>query len=126
MSESKDGKIILNASDVINALLHQRQSQQHLATQESVENLQRETEANINNLRSETRANIDALRSETKANFVTVDKRFEQVDKRFEQVDKRFDTLESKFDRLQWFIVGAALAIIFKDNIFHLLNSVHL
>ncbi|WP_225813108.1 hypothetical protein [Photorhabdus antumapuensis] len=40
------------------------------------------------------------------------------MDKRFESIDKRFDKLEGKFDRLQWFIIAAALALLFKEYIF--------
>ena len=108
MSDSKDDKITFNTSDVINALLHQRQSQQHLATQESVE----------------------SLRRETATNFTAVEKRIEQVESTVKELkqdtNKRFDKLERKFYRLQWFIVAAALVIIFKDNLFHLFGAVHL
>ncbi|WP_323835716.1 hypothetical protein [Photorhabdus africana] len=96
MSGSDDKKIEFNTSDVLNALLHRGQNMQHLATQESVDNLRRETEVN----------------------FESIDKRFDVMDKRFESIDKRFDKLEGKFDRLQWFIVAAALALLFKEYIF--------
>ncbi|UIA90052.1 hypothetical protein LU631_09760 [Erwinia tracheiphila] len=96
MQLSEDKKVEFSTSDILNALLHRGQNMQHLATQESVDNLRRESEANFNQ----------------------ISKRFEQVDKRFEQADKRFDKLESKLDRLQWFIVAAALALIFKDYLF--------
>ncbi|USS95179.1 hypothetical protein M5J15_11270 [Serratia symbiotica] len=86
---SEDKKVEFNTSDVLNALLHRGQNMQHLATQESVDNLRRESEVSFN-----------------------------QVNRRFEQVDKRFDKLENKLDRLQWFIVGAARALIFKDYLF--------
>lgn len=62
-----------------------------------------------------TKRDLDDLRKD-------MDVRFEQVDKRFEQVDKRFDKLESKFDRVQWFIVAAALGLIFKERIARLLS----
>ncbi len=101
---SEDKKVEFSTSDVLNALLHRGQNMQHLATQESVDNLRRESEANFN---------------QVNRRFEQVDKRFEQVDKRFEQVDKRFDKIESKLDRLQWFIVAAALALIFKDYLFN-------
>ncbi|EYU14012.1 hypothetical protein [Photorhabdus aegyptia] len=96
MSSSDDKKIEFSTSDVLNALLHRGQNMQHLATQESMDNLRRETEAN----------------------FASLNKRFESIDKRFESIDKRFDKLEGKFDRLQWFIVAAALALLFKEYIF--------
>ncbi|EQC1804220.1 hypothetical protein ACY2UF_004207 [Escherichia coli] len=38
-------------------------------------------------------------------------------------VDKRLDKLETKFDRIQWFIVAAALALIFKDYIFRFMGA---
>ncbi|MER2473000.1 hypothetical protein [Photorhabdus laumondii] len=103
MSGSDDKKIEFNTSDVLNALLHRGQNMQHLATQESVDNLRRETEVNF--------ASLDKR-------FESIDKRFESIDKRFESIDKRFDKLEGKFDRLQWFIVAAALALLFKEYIF--------
>ena len=101
-----DQKIELSTSDVVNALLHARQSEHHYATQESVDN----------------------LKDQNKVRFDQVDKQFEQVkqqfaqvDKRFEQVDKRFDLVEKKIDRLLWFIVAASLTAIFKDNILNFL-----
>jgi len=100
---SEDKKVEFSTSDVLNALLHRGQNMQHLATQESVDNLRRESEVSFN---------------QVNRRFEQVDKRFEQIDRRFEQVDKRFDKLENKLDRLQWFIVGAALALIFKDYLF--------
>lgn len=70
-----------------------------------------------------------------------MDTRFEQVSDKFAQVEKtladqksetnrRFDELKadnrhtnSKIDRLQWFIVAAALALIFKDYVFRALSA---
>ncbi|AWK14320.1 hypothetical protein CCS41_07285 [Candidatus Fukatsuia symbiotica] len=80
-----------------------------------------------------TDAKIAEVRKDMDVRFEQVDKRFEQVDKRFEQADKslndfkqetikRFDKLESKFDRVQWFIVAAALTLIFKEHITRLLG----
>jgi len=81
-------KIELSTSDVVNALLHAKQSEHHYATQESVDNLKEQMNV-----------------------------RFEQVDKRFEQVDKSIFQVDKKLDRLQWFIVAACLVVVFKDNI---------
>ncbi|MEB7740972.1 hypothetical protein NGB58_17200 [Escherichia coli] len=106
---SDDKKIEFSTSDVLNALLHKGQSLQHLATQESVENLRRETKEGIDTIRRETKEGIDTIRRETNV--------------RFEQIDKRLDKLETKFDRLQWFIVAAALALIFKDYIFRIIGA---
>ncbi len=88
-------KIELSTSDVVNALLHAKQSEHHYATQESVDN----------------------LKEQMNVRFEQVDKRFEQVDKRFEQVGKSIFQLDKKLDRLQWFIVAACLVVVFKDNI---------
>jgi len=95
-------KIELSTSDVVNALLHAKQSEHHYATQESVDNLKEQM-----NVRFE----------QVDKNFEQVDKRFEQVDKRFEQVDKSIFQVDKKLDRLQWFIVAACLVVVFKDNI---------
>ena len=92
-------KIELSTSDVVNALLHARQSEHHYATQESVDN----------------------LKEQVNKQFEQVDKRFEQVDKRFEQVDKQLVRVDKKLDRLSWFLVAAALTAIFKDNILNML-----
>lgn len=89
---SDDKKIEFSTSDVLNALLHRQQNMQHLATQESVDNLRRE-----------------------------VDSRFNSLQNQLISVDKRLDKLETKFDRLQWFIIAAALALIFKEYIFRFL-----
>ncbi|EPB1911953.1 TPA: hypothetical protein SI456_004530 [Escherichia coli] len=91
---SDDKKIEFSTSDVLNALLHRQQNMQHLATQESVDNLRRE-----------------------------VDSRFNSLQNQLISVDKRLDKLETKFDRLQWFIVAAALALIFKDYIFRIIGA---
>ncbi|MGV3345631.1 hypothetical protein ACGVWS_07750 [Enterobacteriaceae bacterium LUAb1] len=106
----EDKKVEFSTSDVLNALLHRGQNLQHLATQESVDNLRRETEANF--------IQVNRRFESVDKRFESVDKRFEQMDRRFEQIDKRFDKLESKIDRLHWFIVTAALALIFKEYIF--------
>ncbi|EPW6060240.1 hypothetical protein ACWNGG_005113 [Escherichia coli] len=91
---SDDKKIEFSTSDVLNALLHRQQNMQHLATQESVDNLRRE-----------------------------IDGRFNSLQNQLISVDKRLDKLETKFDRLQWFIVAAALALIFKDYIFRMIGA---
>ncbi|AWK42518.1 hypothetical protein GPY51_01375 [Photorhabdus laumondii subsp. laumondii] len=124
MSGSDDKKIEFNTSDVLNALLHRGQNMQHLATQESVDNLRRETEVNFASL-DKCFESIDKRFESVEKRFELIDRRFESIDKRFdvmdkrfESIDKRFDKLEGKFDRLQWFIVAAALALLFKEYIF--------
>ncbi|MCW7549041.1 hypothetical protein OO184_14125 [Photorhabdus sp. APURE] len=117
MSDSDDKKIEFSTSDVLNALLHRGQNMQHLATQESVDNLRRETEANFVSLDKRFES-IDKRFESVDKRFELIDRRFESLDKRLDVMDKRFDKLEGKFDRLQWFIVAAALALLFKDYIF--------
>ncbi|MFD0707910.1 hypothetical protein C6H64_19870 [Photorhabdus luminescens] len=117
MSGSDDKKIEFSTSDVLNALLHRGQNMQHLATQESVDNLSRETEANFASLDKRFES-IDKRFESVDKRFELIDRRLEVMDKRFESIDKRFDKLEGKFDRLQWFIVAAALALLFKEYIF--------
>ncbi len=117
MSSSDDKKIEFSTSDVLNALLHRGQNMQHLATQESVDNLRRETEANFASLDKRFES-IDKRFESVDKRFELIDRRLEVMDKRFESIDKRFDKLEGKFDRLQWFIVAAALALLFKEYIF--------
>ncbi|HAY0233575.1 TPA: hypothetical protein U0F11_004806 [Escherichia coli] len=95
---SDDKKIEFSTSDVLNALLHRQQNMQHLATQESVDNLRREMDTRLN----------------------VIDKR---LDKMEQETERRFNKLETKFDRLQWFIVAAALALIFKDYIFRVIGA---
>jgi len=102
-------KIELSTSDVVNALLHAKQSEHHYATQESVDNLKEQI-----NVRFEQ---VDKRFEQVDKRFEQVDKRFEQVDKRFEQVDKSIFQVDKKLDRLQWFIVAACLVVVFKDNI---------
>ena len=99
-------------ADVLNALLHRHQNMQHLATQESVDNLRREIDSRFN----ASQENIDNLRRE-------VDSRFNSLQNQLMSVDKRLDKLETKFDRLQWFIVAAALALIFKDYILRFMGA---
>ncbi|EHQ9350431.1 hypothetical protein NUR12_004321 [Salmonella enterica] len=110
-------KIEFSQSDVLNAILHRGQNLQHLATQESVDSLRRETEAHFNQMDNRFNS-IEKRFEQVDKRFEQTDKRFEQVDKRFEQIDKRFDKLESKMDKILWFIVAAALAVVFKDYIF--------
>ncbi|EQC1804219.1 hypothetical protein ACY2UF_004206 [Escherichia coli] len=45
---SDDKKIEFSTSDVLNSLLHRQQNMQHLATQESVDNLRREIDSRFN------------------------------------------------------------------------------
>ncbi|MXE58638.1 hypothetical protein [Escherichia coli] len=109
---SDDKKIEFSTSDVLNALLHRQQNMQHLATQENVDNLRREIDSRFNS----SQDNVDNLRRE-------VDSRFNSLQNQLVSVDKRLDKLEIKFDRLQWFIVAAALALIFKDYIFRIIGA---
>ncbi|EQB99167.1 hypothetical protein [Photorhabdus temperata] len=126
MSDSDDKKIEFSTSDVLNALLHRGQNMQHLATQESVDNLRRENEASFTSLKSDINQRFEAMDKEFSQRFESMDKafnqRFESMDKafnqRFESVDIRLNKLEGKFDRLQWSIVAATLALLFKEYIF--------
>ncbi|WP_387463932.1 hypothetical protein [Photorhabdus sp. RM323S] len=148
MSDSDDKKIEFSTSDVLNALLHRGQNMQHLATQESVDNLRRENEASFTSLKSDINQRFEAMDKALNQRFEAADKaldqrfeaadkaldqRFEALDKefnqrfgsmdkgvnqRFESVDMRLSKLEGKFDRLQWSIVAATLAFLFKEYIF--------
>lgn len=117
---SDDKKIEFSTSDVLNALLHKGQSLQHLATQESVENLRRETKEGMDTIRRETKEGVDSIRRETSARFEQIDKRLDRME---QETERRFNKMENKFDRLQWFIVAAALALIFKDYIFRIIGA---
>ncbi|MQL46812.1 hypothetical protein GEA64_01925 [Photorhabdus khanii] len=126
MSDSDDKKIEFSTSDVLNALLHRGQNMQHLATQESVDNLRRENEASFTSLKFDINQRFEAMDKAFNQRFEAMDKafnqRFETMDKtfnqRFESVDVRLSKLEGKFDRLQWSIVAATLAFLFKEYIF--------
>lgn len=102
---NKQQQIQIPAEKLVDALLHARQFEQHYATQESVDN----------------------LRVQINEKFSRVDERFVQMEKRLDKMEadtsRRFDKLETKFDRLQWFIVAAALALIFKDYLFKMLGA---
>ncbi|EEU9452352.1 hypothetical protein ID388_005014 [Escherichia coli] len=127
---SDDKKIEFSTSDVLNALLHRQQNMHHLATQESVDNLRRDIDSRFNS----SQENVDSLRREIDGRFNSsqdnvdnlrreVDSRFNSLQNQLVSVDKRLDKLETKFDRLQWFIVAAALALIFKDYIFRFMGT---
>ncbi|ETS30331.1 hypothetical protein BB987_00375 [Photorhabdus temperata] len=126
MSDSDDKKIEFSTSDVLNALLHRGQNMQHLATQESVDNLRRENEASFTSLKFDINQRFEAMDKAFNQRFEAMDKafnqRFETMDKtfnqQFESVDVRLSKLEGKFDRLQWSIVAATLAFLFKEYIF--------
>lgn len=113
---SDDKKIEFSTSDVLNALLHRQQNMQHLATQESVDNLRREIDSRFNS----SQESVDNLRREMDTRLNVIDKR---LDKMEQETERRFNKLETKFDRLQWFIVAAALALIFKDYIFRIIGA---
>ncbi|HAP0140062.1 TPA: hypothetical protein IRQ32_004146 [Escherichia coli] len=126
-----DKKIEFSTSDVLNALLHKGQSLQHLATQESVENLRRETKEGMDTVRREMDARmnavdkrLDRMEQETERRFNKLEQETERRFNKLEQeTGQRFNKLETKFDRLQWFIVAAALALIFKDYIFRFMGT---
>ena len=109
-------KIELSTSDVVNALLHAKQSEHHYATQESVDNLKEQINVRFEQV-DKRFEQVDKRFEQVEKNFEQVNKRFEQVDKRFEQVDKSIFQVDKKLDRLQWFIVAACLVVVFKDNI---------
>ncbi|WP_339056511.1 hypothetical protein [Candidatus Regiella endosymbiont of Tuberolachnus salignus] len=96
-----------------------------VATKRDLDDLRKDMDAGFEKTDAQiasVRKDMDVRFEQVDMRFEQVDKRFEQVDKRFEQVDKRFDKLESKFDRVQWFIVAAALGLIFKEQIARLLG----
>ena len=110
-------KIELSTSDVVNALLHARQSEHHYATQESVDNLKDQMNTRFESMQEQMNTRFESMQEQMNTRFESVDQRFEQVDKRFDQIDKRFEQSDKKLDRIQWFIVAAALTALFKDNI---------
>ncbi|MNT70113.1 hypothetical protein D3C72_2084690 [compost metagenome] len=67
------------------------------------------------------------MRRENEASFDSTNSRISQVEKSISELksdtNRRFDKLDSKLDRLQWFIVAAALAMIFKDQIFKIASA---
>lgn len=81
------------------------------------------TDAEIANVHKDLSAEITDLRKEITWRFEQIDEKFIQIDKKFEQIDRRFDRLEIKFERLQWFIVAAALGLIFKEQIVRLMGA---
>lgn len=65
-------KIEISHSDVLNALLHNRQQEQHFATQESVDNLKER----LMSFESKTDENFKDVRSELKEQSSRMDKLF--------------------------------------------------
>ncbi|MEJ3634370.1 hypothetical protein [Vibrio vulnificus] len=115
MSDEK--KIEFSQSDVLNALLHMRGSEQHYATQESVDNVKER----LTRFEHQTEKRFDAVHESINEFKALTDKRFEQVhesinelradtEKRFESMDKRFDKMESKMDKLLFLIIGLFIA----------------
>ncbi|MGR5456217.1 hypothetical protein, partial [Vibrio alfacsensis] len=90
MSDEK--KIEFSQSDVLNALLHQRNHEQHFATQDSVDNV-KEHLARFEQQTDKRFSDVDNTIKEFK---ISVDKRFDNIDKRFDNVDKRFDELKTE------------------------------
>ncbi|HDY7474813.1 TPA: hypothetical protein RQJ49_004285 [Vibrio vulnificus] len=115
MSDEK--KIEFSQSDVLNALLHMRGSEQHYATQESVDNVKER----LTRFEHQTEKRFDAVHESINEFKALTDKRLEQVhesinelradtNKRFESMDKRFDKMESKMDKLLFLIIGLFIA----------------
>ncbi|WP_234498181.1 hypothetical protein [Vibrio maritimus] len=108
MSDEK--KIEFSQSDVLNALLHQRNHEQHFATQESVDNV---------------KEHLARFEQQTEKRFDDVDKRFDElktelkaeVKESEKRTNENFKALEKKFERLNWFLVAGVLAIIFQTQI---------
>lgn len=71
MSDNEQ-KIEFSPSDVINALLHNRQQEQHFATQESVDNLKER----LISFESKTDENLKDVRNELKEQSSRADKLF--------------------------------------------------
>ena len=67
-----------------------------------------------------TQEQLDGVRRELNQRIDRVEARIDKVE---EKIDKRFEKMDSKLDRLQWFIVAAALALIFKDYLFKLAGA---
>ncbi|HDY8067279.1 TPA: hypothetical protein RQK90_004330 [Vibrio vulnificus] len=90
MSDEK--KIEFSQSDVLNALLHMRGSEQHYATQESVDNV---------------KERLTRFEHQTEKQFEAV---HESINELKTDTDKRFDKLESKMDKLLFLIIGLFIA----------------
>ena len=52
---------------------------------------------------------IDGVRSELKGDI--------------KNLDNKIDKVNAKFDRLQWFLVASVLAILFKEKLIYLINT---
>ncbi|MEJ3634369.1 hypothetical protein [Vibrio vulnificus] len=90
MSDEK--KIEFSQSDVLNALLHMRGSEQHYATQESVDNVKER----LTRFEHQTEKRFDAVH--------------ESINELRADTEKRFDKLESKMDKLLFLIIGLFIA----------------
>lgn len=142
MSEKENKQLIqIPAEKLVDALLHAKQFEQHYATQESVDNLKERMDSKFEQVNTRFEQINDRF-EQINDRFEQVSARFEQfneklteyraeVNQRFLQVDRRFDEIRednrhtnNKLDRLQWFIVAAALAFIFKDYVFKSLAGI--
>ena len=88
----------------------------HGATQEQLDGVRRELNQRIDRVE----ARIDKVEEKIDTVALQLNQR---VDKLEDKIDKRFEKMDSKLDRLQWFIVAAALALIFKDYLFKLAGA---
>ncbi|EHD1698880.1 hypothetical protein JR728_004541 [Vibrio vulnificus] len=108
MSDEK--KIEFSQSDVLNALLHMRGSEQHYATQESVDNVKER----LTRFEHQTEKRFDAVHENINEFKALTDKRFEQVHESINELradtEKRFDKMESKMDKLLFLIIGLFIA----------------
>ena len=76
---NSDIKIEFSQSDVLNALLHSRQQDQHFATQESVDNLKERVimfESKMDESLKDVRSEIKDVRNELKEQSSKMDKLF--------------------------------------------------
>ena len=126
----------LTQKDIIQLLLH---NAQHMVTRDELKEDNRDLKADLKDDINELDKKIDSVKSELKDDINKLDKKIDSVkselkndinelDKKIDSVadklDKKIDKVSSKFDRLQWFMVGTILTVLFKEYILKFFSSI--
>ena len=111
----------LTQKDIIQLLLH---NAQHMVTRDELKEDNRELKNELKEDIYKLDLKIDGVRTELKEDIANLRTEFKKdIANLRTELKEDIHKINSKFDRLQWFLVASIIAIIFKEKLLILINS---
>ena len=114
----------LTQKDIIQLLLH---NAQHMVTRDELKEDNRELKNELKEDIHKLDLKIEGVRNELKEDINKLDLKIDGVRSELKgdikNLDNKKDKVNAKFDRLQWFLVASVLAILFKEKLIYLINT---